>query len=241
MTKEHILSEIRRMARDNGGRPIGRERFHAETEIKPSHIGRFWARWNDAVKESNLAPNQLQTPRTDEDLLSNLSALVRELGRFPAMADIRLRASTNPGFPSHTTFGRFGGLRNLAAKLEEFCRGRGEDDLVRFCVIAAKGKDPKRQETSTEISTTDQEGFVYLVKSGRYYKIGMTKDLGRRGYDLRIQLPEAPNLIHSIRTDDPRGIERYWHTRFAERRKNSEWLDLTGRDVAVFKRRKSFM
>ncbi|HEY8774961.1 MAG TPA: GIY-YIG nuclease family protein [Gaiellaceae bacterium] len=81
-------------------------------------------------------------------------------------------------------------------------------------------------------------GFVYLLKSGRHYKIGHTLDVGRRRYDLAIQLPEALSEEHVIRTDDPRGIERFWHSRFASSRKNGEWFELTRADVAAFKRRK---
>jgi hypothetical protein len=33
-------------------------------------------------------------------------------------------------------------------------------------------------------------GSVYLVKSGPYYKIGSTNAVGRREYELAIQLPE---------------------------------------------------
>jgi hypothetical protein len=76
------------------------------------------------------------------------------------------------------------------------------------------------------------------MKSGRYYKIGKTSAVGRREYELAIRLPEQVTTIHAIRTDDPSGIEAYWHKRFEAKRQKGEWFKLDAADIAAFKRRK---
>jgi len=239
MTKEHILSEIRRTAAANGGAPLGLERFLAETGIKSSDWhGKFWARRGDALKEAGFQPNQLNAARTTEDLLNNLAGLVRELGRFRVTGEMKLKARRDPKFPSHNTFGRFGRKRALAAQLEKFCRDRGENDLAELCAVAAKTDDAEDAGGVPEETAAGELGYVYLMKAGRFYKIGRTNALGRRERELAIQLPEAAKVIHSVKTDDPVGIEEYWHRRFQDRRKNGEWFELTAQDLAAFRRRK---
>ena len=64
-------------------------------------------------------------------------------------------------------------------------------------------------------------GTVYLLRSGRYHKIGKSNSVGRREYELGLNTPEPCRLVHVIKTDDPNGIERYWLKRF-EGKKRTE-------------------
>jgi Meiotically up-regulated gene 113 len=237
MNKQHILEEIRRTANSNGGVPLGRLRFFTETGIKESDWrGVHWVRWNEAVREAGFAPNQ-KTESYDEDwLLTKLIALARELGRFPVWAELRLRARTAPDFPSDGTFRRFGSKEQVVARVAEYCRAhKGFEDVLAMCPATDALLDPSpiaKRDNAEDI------GFVYLLKSGRFYKIGRSNAFGRRERELAIQLPERANIVHSIRTDDPVGIEDYWHRRFDSRRKNGEWFELSAADLRAFRRRK---
>ncbi len=236
VTKSHILDEVRRTARENRGVPLGRGRFLAATGIRESDwLGKIWARWGDAVREAGLTPNALQAPFSDEFLLEKLAIITRELGRFPTRPELRLRTRNDPDFPDPKTLERFGSKADLAARLTEYCKTRpGYTDVVNFAAIEAD----RRQRRPEETLESPGFGFVYLLKAGRYYKIGRSNAVGRRQRELAIQLPERATLVHSIKTDDPVGIEAYWHGRFADKRGNGEWFMLSARDVAAFRRRK---
>lgn len=147
----------------------------------------------------------------------------------------------DPTFPSHNTFQRFGGKSSLARKVLAYCKEQADcQDVVSLLVPLAAAEEISTPDLSDDDDAADSaaHGFVYLLKSGRHYKIGRTQDMGRREYDLRIQLPEPATRVHVIATDDPAGIEGYWHRRFSGRRKNGEWFELDSSDVAAFKKRR---
>jgi hypothetical protein len=237
MNKQHILQEIKRTAEANGGTSLGRLRFFRETGIKVSDWrGKYWARWSDAVTEAGLEPNQKTSAYEEELLIEKFILLMRELGRFPVVAEIRMKVRKDPGFPNDKTFGRFGSKPEFAAKILDYCRSRsGYHDVAELCATVAS-----RPTANTDDADEDQTtiGYVYLMKSGKFYKLGRSNAAGRREYELGIQLPERLKTVHVIRTDDPAGIEAYWHKRFEEMRKNGEWFDLDAADVSAFKRRK---
>lgn len=238
MNKDHILAEIIRTASSNGV-ALGKGRFYKETGIKESDwSGKYWARWSDAVKEAGLTPDTLPVRYEDEVLLERYAIFIREIGRIPVAAEFRLKSKQDETFPSDNTFKRFGSKQQLIKRLVEYCEGKqGYEDIL---AIAA----PKLTKVLTnEDAGSDNEseeiiGYVYMLKSGRNYKVGRSNSFDRRSRELKIQLPEQADTVHVIRTDDPIGIELYWHRRFETKRKNGEWFELTAADVKAFKRRK---
>jgi hypothetical protein len=238
MNREHILSEIRRTAKENGGAPLGRDRFEEVTGIKYADWwAKHWVRWGDAVQEAGLSPNTFQDAFTDEAVIEKLIGLIRELGHFPITAELRIKKRKDRLFPNDKVFYAHFGLRDGIVKaVIEYCESHsGFGDVPALCGSIALTGDG---ESSAEDKSTEVVGFVYMMKHGRHYKIGKTNATGRREYELAIQLPEKLRTVHAIKTDDPAGIEEYWHKRFALKRGNGEWFDLDATDIRAFKRRK---
>lgn len=238
MDKATILREIKRTAEAHGGVPLGFQRFEAETGIrKADWFGIYWARWGDAVREAGFPPNRLQEAYDKEKLLEQYAKLTLELGRLPVKGDLRLRTRSDPEFPHETTFWtRFGNKPGLVVELVTYCQGRaGYEEVARLC----NGYTPRPQDISDQADVGEVAvGYVYLVKHGsrREYKIGRTNNPLRREGEIGIELPEKLQPIHVIKTDNPAGVEAYWHRRFAAKRKEGEWFALTAQDVRAFKR-----
>lgn len=237
VNKQHILEEIRRTAAENDGTPLGWRKFRSETGIRETDwLGRHWPRWSEALREAGFSPNQLTSAYEEAELLERYISVIRKLGRLPATADLRMETRTDRTFPSDKTFSRLGSKAEIVSKILAYCDSReGFDDVIALCVTyqpRARASDTYAPPAATEI------GSVYLIKSGRFYKIGRTNAAGRREREIALQLPERTKTVHVIRTDDPIGIEAYWHRRFEAKHKNGEWYDLDPADVAAFKRRK---
>jgi hypothetical protein len=237
MNREQILNEIRRLAVANGGLVPGRLNFERETGAKEHDWrGRYWARWSDAVREAGLEPNQKTVAFDEGFLLDKLAALTREIGHFPTSSELRLRATNDPSFPNDKVYRRFGLKPQLIQKLLGYCqKSAGYEDVVSHCHRAT---DLKRPAAFDADDVEEIVGFVYLLKSGRHFKIGRSNAVGRRERELSIQLPERASVIHAIRTDDPVGIEAYWHKSFDSKRKNGEWFELDNAEIKAFKKRK---
>jgi hypothetical protein len=241
MTREYILQEVKRTAIANGDRALGWRTFFQETGIKECDWkGKFWARWSDAVQEAGYTPNEMSSAYNEAFLLEKLVPLIRKYGRFPVTAELRLEARLDKTLPNDKTFSeRLGSKSERALKVINYCRSRQAlEDVVAICEALSTGGTAASADNEVDEDVTI--GFVYLMKSGRFYKIGRSNAAGRRERELQIQLPEAANHVHVIRTDDPVGIEAYWHSRFAAKRvrKEAEWFELDSSDIKAFRRRK---
>lgn len=240
MDKEHILSEIKRTTIENNGVPLGIGRFAKETGINQwDWRGKYWTKWSDAIAEAGYSnPNKLQTAYPDDLLLKKLTELTQELGHFPNSTERRLKGYQDKNFPTHNTFSRFGNKNDLIQAVLKFCDKHNiNTEVIDICRAAIVNEEPRQIEKEKQEEI--EYGFVYLMKSGNHFKIGKSNCAERREFELRILLPEKLELIHKIKTDDPFGIERYWHERFKDKRERGEWFNLSTSDVRAFKRRKT--
>lgn len=237
MNKKEILEEIQCLAKSAGGVAPGKRAFETETGVRESDwLGKYWVRWNDAVTEAGCMPNQKRVAYSEPFMIETLAKLIRELGHYPVRAELLMKARSDTTFPGEKTFRRFGSKRQIVAKVLKFCvANKNYADVVAMCPLVSVGQE---SEHHPESCYEQELGFVYLIKHGsrREYKIGRTNNTLRREGEVGIELPEKIEPIHVIQTDDPAGVEAYWHRRFSDKRLRNEWFELTTDDVKAFKR-----
>lgn len=235
MDREHIIREIKTIAESNGGVPPGKGSFAKITGITESHwSGKFWARWSDAVQEAGYVPNKsgMDLKLDSTGILRSLAKLTSELGKFPSVAEMKMKRRSDDTFPHATTIQSHFGLKSeLMDAFRKFC-----DENAEFSAI---GELLSRDNSvpGLEHEPSDGSGWVYLFSYGRgRYKIGLAKSVERRFVTLDGHSPDEMEIIWKIRTDDPAGVEDYWHKRFAQKWIRKEYFELSKQDVAAFKR-----
>ena len=152
----------------------------------------------------------------------------------------------NPLFPNDRVIGRRLNRSELIEMLVKFCvTNDGYDDIsaiLKSIPRAAKKRDVEADQLSP--SETNDSGYVYMIRAQGAHKIGCTRAPYRRAAEIANQSASGAELLHLISTDDPEGIEKYWHGRFSAKRLNGlnkqsgEWFALTAEEVRAFKKRK---
>jgi hypothetical protein len=135
ISKEEMLSEIRKFIAAHGGEIPGERTFLKATGIKGSAWrGRYWVRWSDAVRDAGYGPKEMTQKIPEEDILEKLVALITKLGRFPVRDEINIHARAVPGLPIWNTIKkRYGGMPQTARALLEFCVKTGNTAVARLC------------------------------------------------------------------------------------------------------------
>jgi len=243
MDKQFIIGEIQRTAID--GKALGQLQFTSETGIKRHEWhGKYWARWGDALSEAGFSPNEWRAAHEENHVIESFLRVARQLGKFPTKPEISMARNNDPNIPSFNSVTRLGTRSELKAKLLKFCADNTEfadlEDLVQSMPLKERVTSP-----STEASEEVAGGYVYLVKAQAAYKIGSTRAPYRRVSEIANQSAKGAELIHLISTDDPEGIEKYWHNRFDEKRiaglnkLSGEWFALSVDEIKAFRRRKT--
>jgi hypothetical protein len=233
-----MLQAVKNAARKEGTETIGKERFQAITGIRAAEWQYYWPRWNEFLLEAGLAPGAMVEKQDDNAVIAALIPLIREKGRWPVSGEMRIYSREHPGFPSENTIRARGDRATLACILLKYCSNKPElNDIVKICEpLTVVDQNDEEFDSQEQI-----QGYVYLMKSGQFYKIGKSKSPDRRRSEIALLLPHDTNTLHVIATDDPDGIEQYWHQRFKDKRHRGEFFRLNNADVQAFKRRKDYM
>jgi hypothetical protein len=190
MDRDFILSEIQRLTLERGGAPPGRETFKQVTGIKPHQwLGVYWASWSAAVAEAGFIPNTLDVAHDKGEMLSKLAGVVRALRKFPTDAELALYARGHAEAPPAKAIKRhFKNKEQTLRALNAHCERAGSlDDVLEIVRPLTPAANAARPEKSTPIAI---KGHVYLMRSGKHYKIGKSNHVGRREYQIYFRCPK---------------------------------------------------
>lgn len=234
MSKKYILEKIRELSED--GNPPGMTKFRKVTGVTDYEINKYWENWGEALTEAGYTPNEFNQGLPKDYILEKIICLIREKKKFPTLRSYKVKRNEDNSFPNASVVQRRIGSKDEQVKaVIEYCHGKnGYEDVLEICQQVKMLKSPSKSGTEKDLVV----GYVYLIKFGDFFKIGRSNDFDRRLREIKTKLPEEGDLIHVIETDDPEGIEAYWHNRFSEKRARGEWFKLLTPDVKAFKKRK---
>ncbi|NOT46885.1 MAG: GIY-YIG nuclease family protein [Acidobacteria bacterium] len=236
MDKKFILDKIKMIAIENGGKAPGFQVFTRSSGIQKSDwYPHIWLRWSDALKDAGLEANEFNARSSDDEVFGKYAQFVREIGRMPVFGELTLRRLNDSSFPSTNVVRSRGGMRTFIKSFLAYCSDRTYlADVALICQPYLSSNHPAVRKAAIE--QTSATGYVYLMKSGKSYKIGHTVSVERREREIGLIIPNLQKTVHWIETDDPTGVEAYWHRRFADKRSKGEWFNLSRQDVDAFKR-----
>jgi hypothetical protein len=240
MDRESVKTQIERTVAANDGKPLSTKAFFERTNLTESALQRAGLPdYPTALEAFGYQRNERSQLLSDDQLFEPLAQLVRRLGRFPKRREFRVERYQNDSFPGGRNYSRRGKQEPLDIALVNWARTKESfQDVVR---ILDSASSTKKRDGIAKRPRKIINGYVYLMRYGRGkdYKIGFTENVARREAQLDMISPSDVRIVWKIETDDPKGIEEYWHKRFKDRRLGTkEVFRLTAEDIAAFKRRK---
>lgn len=100
-----------------------------------------------------------------------------------------------------------------------------------ICPIREKGMHVLLDELCAEGSPNNVVGWIYFFSTlgeGRFIKIGMARDVGRRMKEVQCSNPDPLVVVWKYGTHDCRREEAYWHGVFDRFRRKGEWFSYRG-------------
>jgi len=93
-----------------------------------------------------------------------------------------------------------------------------------------------REPIAIPKNNRNKAGYVYLLRGGDYYKIGLSANPNRRIVkEIQPKLPFEVEIIATLQTENMFDLEKMLHTAFSHRRTNGEWFELEPHDVRWIK------
>jgi hypothetical protein len=241
MNREQILAEIKRLADANAHTAIGERAFFAQTMLNRTVLRRAgFPNYGAAVEAAGYQRNELKQRYDDDTLFAPIARLARELGHCPTYGERAVERYKDSTFPGEASISRRTKVEPLVHGLVSWCRNQPEYHDVARLLDTAAGVATRVNDGARNRNIVT--GYVYLMRYGAHgkdFKLGHSENVQRRQAQIDMVSPHDVRVVHTIETDDPEGIEKYWQQRFSARRvKTKEVFRLTADDIAAFKRRK---
>jgi len=99
--------------------------------------------------------------------------------------------------------------------------------------IMDRDREERKKVIDDEISIKKekQEGYIYVIKNGKFYKIGRAKRPKERMKTYKTESPNEIEVILCKKVDDYVETEKALLTLFEDKQHRGEWFELDDRDI----------
>jgi hypothetical protein len=108
--------------------------------------------------------------------------------------------------------------------------GSGYKDIIKKFI-----ENPRNVPKPPKPPYIPTPGYIYLIESLNYYKIGKSKNFTSRTKHLNTIMPIETTLIHSFHSLDYTKAEKFLHNKYQHLHHKGEWFSLTDQEVNEIK------